>query len=163
MFSTSCGNGGLINRHDGAVGMGHQPIEAGGIAASNGSSSRGVNTAVDSAMGGQVLSTSRDNSRLISRHHSTVGVGHQLGIVEGSSVGWCIGELRGSDQRLSNSSSVNASVSSTMGSQMLSASSSHCGLISGHHSTVGVSHQLGIMEGSGVRGTPDVCAGYVVG
>merc|ERR1711974_578174 len=95
-------------------------------------------------MGGQVISTSSNNDRLISRGHSTVGVSDQSGNMEGSSIAIAI-----TSSMVVGSTGIDTS-DNTMGSQVVSTSSNDGSLISRGHSAVGVGDQGGKMEGTSV-------------
>jgi hypothetical protein len=79
-------DGRLIHGDDGTVGMGHQTVVARGVDSGSGRSG-GVYTAVDGAVSGQMFCAGGDHSGLVSGHHSSVGMGHQLRIMDGAGVG----------------------------------------------------------------------------
>merc|ERR1711921_18282 len=95
-------------------------------------------------MGGQVVSTSSNDGRLISRGHSAVGVGDQGGDMEGTCITITI-----ASSMVVGSTGVDTS-NNTMGSQVVSTSSNDGRLISRGHSTVGVGDQGGEMEGTSI-------------
>merc|ERR1712002_429581 len=95
-------------------------------------------------MGGQVVSTSSNDCRLISRGHSAVGVSDQGGDMEGTSITITI-----ASSMVVGSTGVDTS-NNTMGSQVVSTSSNDGRLISRGHSTVGVGDQGGKMEGTSI-------------
>merc|ERR1719381_225735 len=80
------GNSGLVNGDNGAVGVSHQTVEASSVAGTVGVGGAGVHTA-DNTVGGQVVGTGSNHSGLVSGGHSAVGVGNQLGDMDGSSSG----------------------------------------------------------------------------
>ena len=87
----------------------------------------------------EVLGTSCDNSRLVSRDHGSVGMSHQLGVeVERSSVASGVGE--GSSSSKAKRSNCWAS-QQALSSEVLRPGSGHAGLVNRDDGTVGVSDQ----------------------
>merc|ERR1719312_900719 len=113
--------------------------------------------------GSKVLSTGSNNSRLISRSHSSVGVSNKGGNMEGSSISI---RSRGSSNNGSSSNSRSSgnngssssihrggsynwgssSISSILSDQVVSTGSSYSGLISGDNSSVRVGNKAGDMD-----------------
>merc|ERR1711887_502596 len=170
VISTSSSHSRLINGDNSAIGVSDKT----GIRSISSSivvGSTGINT-TNNTMGSQVISTSSNHGRLISRGHSAIGVSDQSGDMEGSSI--AIGNRvsqrssnrgnnRASNMASSNnrgSSAITSSIvvgstginttDNTMGSQVVSTSSNNSRLISRGHSAVGVGDQGGKMEGTSV-------------
>merc|ERR1719402_167003 len=113
--------------------------------------SSGIDTS-NNTMGSQVVSTSSNDGRLISRGHSTIGVGNQGGEMQGTSI--AIGNRvsqgssnrgnnRGSNMgcshnRGSSSISIPSAIGSELGGQVISTGSCNGRLVNGGHSSIGV-------------------------
>merc|ERR1711962_281816 len=123
--------------------------------------SRGIDTSIDT-LGSKVVSTSSSNSRLISRGHSSVGVGNKGGDMEGSRVGIGSNSWGSSNNRGNSRSSIvsvgsdswsgsddrgSSSIGTVSGSKVVSTGSSNSRLISRGHSSVGVGNKAGNMDG----------------
>jgi len=154
VVSAGSGNGGLINRDDGTVGVGDK-TGVGSVSVG------GIHTTVDT-LGSEVVSAGSGDSGLISGDNSTVGVSDKAGDMEGTAVGVGGGgddrggdSGSGGDDRGGNSGSgsddgSSGGISSTLGGEVVSAGSNNSGLVSGGHSSVGVGNQAGDMEGTAV-------------
>merc|ERR1711970_1217083 len=113
------------------------------------SSSTGNNSSIDTSMSLQVFGAGSSNSRLISRGHSTIGIGHKGGHMEGTSI--TIGSRGDSSQGSSGSSTGNdSSIDASMSLQVFSAGSSDSRFIGRGHSTIGVGHKGGHVEGTSI-------------
>lgn len=96
MISTSCGNSWFVYRNNSPIGMSYEAVEARSVD-SRGGRSCCINTTIDGrTVSGQMFSPGSSHSRLVSGHDSAIRMGHQLGIVEGTSVGRCISSSRSS-------------------------------------------------------------------
>merc|ERR1719309_440782 len=85
------------------------------------------------------------NGGLISRGHSTIGMGHKGGHAERTSI--AIGSRGDSSQGSSDSRASNdSSIDTSMGLEVFSTGSNNSGLIGGGHSTIGVGNQSGHVE-----------------
>jgi len=100
-----------------------------------------------------MVSAGSSHSRLISRDHSSVGVGNKVGVqVQGSGISMGHNRGDGSSQGSSNNGGSHNGGSvdtSTTSGEVVSTGSSHGRLIKGDHGSVGMSHQLGVQ----VQGT----------
>ena len=182
MGSSGGNNSGLISRSDGTVGVGNQAghmdgsssigsgdsrdgssdgrgSSDGGSSCNNrGSSSVDSTTSIGSLiLGSKVLSSGSNNSRLISRGHSAIGVGNQAGDMDGTSITVSRSISSSSDGSSGNRSSgigssrsiQTSSIGSlSLGSKVLSSGSNDSRLISRGHSTIGVGNKAGDMDGA---------------
>jgi len=163
MFSTSSCHSRFIHRDNSTIGVSNKS-SIGSITSSIDSwGDTGIDTAIDATisntMTSQVVCTSSSNSGLINGSDSTIGVGNQGEVSsKRTSIPGGVGEGRGhsshwssSNQRSSSyrsSSKVgncgyrsNGTVSSILGSKVVSTSSSNSWLINGSDSTIGVGNQ----------------------
>merc|ERR1712105_367772 len=174
VVGTGSGNGGLINRDDGTVGVGNQvgvQVEGATIAVGNwGSvgidstnsdgSSNGSSSSVGSSLGSEVVGTSSGHGGFISGDDGTVGVGDQVGVqVQGAGV--AIADSRdssdgggnggSSDGGSSNGNGSDGGVLDSPGGKVVSTGGSNSGLINGDNSSVGVTNQVSVqVEGARV-------------
>ena len=115
-----------------------------------------------------MVSPGSNNSWLISRGHSTIGVGNQLGDMEGSNI-WATGNWASNGTSITDWASGdwasnwgngwasniswargNGSLKgNTLGSEMISPGGDHSWLVSWGYSTIGVGDQLGHMDWQG--------------
>jgi len=115
-------------------------------------SNDGASSSIGSSPSSKVISTGSSHSWLISRDHSTIGVGHQMSVqVQGTSIAIAssIGVGRGSNSQrgssitnLSNRGS--SSIGSSLGNKVVSTSSSNSWFISRDNSSIGVSHKVSV-------------------
>jgi len=186
VVSAGSSNSRSVNRHNSSVRVGNKASKGGrggsvgnrgssnswgssignswgsSIGNSWGSSNNGSLSSIDSSLGGEVISTSSSNSRLINRGDSTIGVSNQLGVeVQGSRVaigrgisswGSSIGNSWGSSiggNSWGSSSIVEwagnsqrcSSIELSLGSEVLSLGSGDSWLIHGGDGSVGVANQ----------------------
>merc|ERR1711970_798471 len=99
--------------------------------------STGIDTS-NNTVSSQVVSTSSNDGRLISRGHSAVGVGDQGGKMEGTSVAIGNRVSQGSHNRGSNIISISSAIGSKLGGQVISTGSCNGRLVNGGHSSIGV-------------------------
>merc|ERR1719278_172123 len=161
MVSTCSSNSRFIKRNNSSVGMSNKlcvQVERTSIAvanSSNGSSSNSRDSSnswdssngrgsssISNSLGSKMISTSSSNSWFIKRNNSSVGVSNELSvqvegasIAVGSSISWGISSISGSNNWGS------CSISNTLGSKMVSTSSSNSWLINRGDSSVGMSLQ----------------------
>ena len=142
VISTSSSHSRLINGDNSAIGVSDK-TGIGSISSCIVVGSTGINTA-NNTMGGQVVSTSSNNGRLVSRGHGAVGVSDQGRDMERTSITIAI-----TSSMVVGSTGINTS-NNTVGSQVVSSGSNDGWLISRGHSTVGVGNQGGKMEGTSI-------------
>merc|ERR1711892_674704 len=108
---------------------------------SSGSSSS-INSTIDS-LGSKMVSTSSNDSWLINRDNSSVGVSNKLGVqVEGSTITVANSSIRSrSNKRCSNKRS-GGSISNSLGCKMVSTGSSNSWLIMRNNSSIRMSNKL---------------------
>merc|ERR1712168_1625040 len=164
VFSAGSNDSRLISRGHSTIGIGYKcghvegtsiPIGSRGNSSQGSSgSSTGNDSSIDASMSLQVFSASSSNSRLIGRGQSTIGIGHKGGHVEGTSI--TIGSRgdssRGDSSQGSSSSSTgnDSSIDTSMSLQVFGAGSSNSRLIGRGHSTIGIGHKGGHMEGTSI-------------
>ena len=176
MVSTGSSNGGLVNRDDGTVGVGHQvgvQVEGATIAVGNwgagmgidstdsdGSSNNGSSSSVSNSLGSKVVSTGSSDGGFVRGDDGSVGVGHQVGVqVEGTSVAVArsvsasvanSGNGSSSNERGGSDNGSSSGKSSSLGGEVVSTGSSNSRLVNRDNGTVGVGNQVGVqVEGAG--------------
>merc|ERR1711892_1503154 len=109
---------------------------------SSGSSSS-INSTIDS-LGSKMVSTSSNDSWLINRDNSSIGVSNKLGVqVEGSTITVANSSIRSrGNKRCSSKKGSGGSISNSLGCKMISTGSSNSWLIKRNNSSIRVSKKL---------------------
>merc|ERR1712025_404231 len=144
VVSTSSSDSWLINRDNSSVGVSNK-ASIRSIASSIGDwSSSGINSTINS-LRGKMVSTGSSNSWLIKRNNSSVRVSNELSvqvkgtsIAVGSSISRGISSIANSSNGSSSYSGDGSSISNSLGSKMVSTSSSNSWLINRGHCTIGM-------------------------
>merc|ERR1719378_1737028 len=110
-----------------------------------------IYSTIDS-LGSKMISTGSSDSRLINGNNSSIRVGNKLGVqVEGTSItsisnsNWGSSNSRGySNGWGSGNKGCSSSISSSLGSKMVSTGSSNCWLIKRNNSSIGMGNELSV-------------------
>merc|ERR1712212_288620 len=138
VVSTGSSHSRLINRYNSSIRVSNK-------SSISSWSSSSINSTINS-LGSKMVSTCSSNSRFINRNNSSVGMSNEVSVqVERSSIAVTNSSNRSSSKsRNSSNSWGSSSISNSLGSKMISTSSSNSWFIKRNNSSIGVSNELSV-------------------